>query len=205
MAARKSRPRWWTGSRTATAAPSGRHDTRDCEGCNDGAWHDQTGAAAARHQGTDRSNFAHRLSDRLDAGRRGQARGTGQSVKAVGKPLAGKTGTASESKRHLVRRLLDPAARPASLSASTKSAHPGQESQWAAPTSRAPPWPPHLPRFHEKALADQPPTPFRVAQGIEEIPVTGGGAVVPAGNAGRCAGSSRPAPRRVRPMPPARR
>jgi len=110
-------------------------------------------------------------------------RGTGRSVAAVGKPLAGKTGTSSDSKdTWFVGFSPDLAAgvfvgfdNPRTLG---KDAI-GEDEQGATVAA------PIFRDFMKGVLADQPPTPFRVAQGIEQIPVDWkSGAVVPAGTPG---------------------
>ena len=91
-------------------------------------------------------------------------RGTGVAVRAVGKPLAGKTGTSSEAKdTWFIGFSPDLAAgvfvgfdNPRTLGRYEQGA------TAAAPIFRD---------FMKGALADAPPTPFRVAPGIEEVPV----------------------------------
>src|SRR6202023_3467822 len=87
-------------------------------------------------------------------------RGTGRSVAAVGKPLAGKTGTSSEAKdTWFIGFSPDLAAgvfvgfdNPRTLG------HLEQGATVAAPIFRD---------FMKGALANSPPTPFRIAPGIE--------------------------------------
>jgi penicillin-binding protein 1A len=152
-----------------------RHDTRKCDGCN-GPWHDQPEPLLAdtREQVLD-PRTAYQIVSMLQGV---VQRGTGRSVAAVGKPLAGKTGTSSESKdTWFIGFSPDLAAgvfvgfdNPRTLGAHEQGA------TAAAPIFRD---------FMKGALADAPPTPFRVAPGIEEIPVDWkSGAPVPAGTPG---------------------
>src|SRR5438067_7114746 len=68
-----------------------RHDGRNCEGCNDADWHNQQEPLLAddREQVLD-PRTAYQIVSILQGV---VQRGTGQSVKAVGKPVGGKTGT----------------------------------------------------------------------------------------------------------------
>jgi penicillin-binding protein 1A len=91
-------------------------------------------------------------------------RGTGQSIKAVGKPLAGKTGTTNDAKDvWFVGFSPDLAVgvylgydKPRSLGAQAQAAH------YAAPVFRD---------FMTMALKDKPATPFRVPPGIKLVRV----------------------------------
>src|ERR1700743_2649092 len=73
-----------------------RHDGRNCEGCKDAAWHNQKEPRLPdpRAQIID-PRTAYQIVSMLEGV---VQRGTGRSVAAVGKPLAGKTGTSSQSK-----------------------------------------------------------------------------------------------------------
>jgi penicillin-binding protein 1A len=105
-------------------------------------------------------------------------RGTGVAVRAVGKPLAGKTGTTNESKDtwfigfspDLVCGVFVGFDNPRTLGRMEQGA------TAAAPIFRD---------FMEGALADQPPTPFRVPFGIDLVPVDShSGAMVSSGAPG---------------------
>ena len=144
-----------------------RHDARNCEGCNDGAWHDQSEPLLpdTRAQALD-PRTAYQIVSMLEGV---VQRGTGQSIKVVGKPLAGKTGTASESKSVWFIGFSPDLA--AGVYVGFDSARTlgkdvdGTDEQGAhvaAPVFRD---------FMKEALKDAPPTPFRVAPGIEEVPI----------------------------------
>ena len=113
-----------------------RHDARDCEGCNDASWHGQQEPLLAdtREQVLD-PRTAYQIVSILEGV---VQRGTGQSIKVVGKP-------AGRQDRHLAgfarasgSSVSRPTWRRASMSASTIRA------PWAripsARTSRAPPF-----------------------------------------------------------------
>jgi penicillin-binding protein 1A len=153
-----------------------RHDTRKCDGCNDADWHGQQEPLLAdtRAQIID-PRTAYQIVSMLQGV---VLRGTGRSVAAVGKPLAGKTGTSSEARdTWFIGFSPDLAAgvfvgfdNPRTLGKFEQGA------TVAAPIFRD---------FMKGALAEQPPTPFRVAPGVEEIPVDyHSGAPVPAGTPG---------------------
>jgi penicillin-binding protein 1A len=110
-------------------------------------------------------------------------RGTGQSVKVVGKPLAGKTGTSSDSQSvwfigfspDLAAGVFVGFDNPRTLGRYIG----GEEEQGATVAA------PIFRDFMKGALADAPPTPFRVAPGIEEVPIDWkSGEPVPAGTPG---------------------
>jgi penicillin-binding protein 1A len=158
-----------------------RHDARNCEGCNDGAWHDQSEPLLSdtRTQAID-PRTAYQIVSMLEGV---VQRGTGQSIKVVGKPLAGKTGTSSESKSvWFIGFSPDLAAgvyvgfdNPRTLGKDLAGTD-EQGAGVAAPVFRD---------FMKGALADAPPTPFRVAPGIEEVPIDWiSGAPLPAGAKG---------------------
>ena len=139
-----------------------RHDARNCEGCDDGDWHGQQEPLLAdtREQIMD-PRTAYQIVSMLEGV---VQRGTGVAVRAVGKPLAGKTGTSSEAKdTWFIGFSPDLAAgvfvgfdNPRTLGRVEQGA------TAAAPIFRD---------FMKGALADAPPTPFRVAPGIEEVSV----------------------------------
>jgi penicillin-binding protein 1A len=153
-----------------------RHDARNCEGCDTGDWSGQQEPLLAdtREQIID-PRTAYQIVSMLEGV---VQRGTGVSVRAVGKPLAGKTGTSSEAKdTWFIGFSPDLAAgvfvgfdNPRTLGRFEQGA------TAAAPIFRD---------FMKGALADAPPTPFRVAPGIEEVPVDWkSGAPVPPGTPG---------------------
>ncbi len=151
-----------------------RHDPRVCEGCN-GPWHDQQEPLLPddRQQIVD-PRTAYQIVSLLQGV---VQRGTGVAVKAVGKPLAGKTGTTNDSRDtwfigfspDLACGVFVGFDNPRTLGKLEQGA------TAAAPIFRD---------FMKGALADQPPTPFRVPPGIDLVPVDPySGAFVSAGDA----------------------
>jgi penicillin-binding protein 1A len=143
------------------------HDARKCDGCNDASWHSQEEPLLAdtRQQIID-PRTAYQIVSILQGV---VQRGTGRSVLAVGKPVAGKTGTSSDSQSvWFIGFSPDLAAgvyvgfdNPRTLGHDAI----GQEEQGATVSA------PIFRDFMKDALADQPPTPFRVAPGIELLSV----------------------------------
>lgn len=139
-----------------------RHDERECLGC-DARWADQSEPKLVdrREQVLDPLT-AFQVTSMLEGV---VLRGTGGSVRAVGKPLAGKTGTTNDAKDvWFVGFSPDLAVgvylgydKPQSLGNSATAG------QYAAPIFRD---------FMTAALADKPPTPFRVPAGIKLIRVS---------------------------------
>jgi penicillin-binding protein 1A len=144
-----------------------RHDDRNCDGCNDNGWHDQEEPLLSdtRQQIID-PRTAYQIVSILEGVIQ---RGTGRSVAAVGKPLAGKTGTSQDSQSvWFIGFSPDLAAgvyvgfdNPRTLGKDSV----GQDEQGATVSA------PIFRDFMKGALADQPPTPFRVAPGIELVSV----------------------------------
>ncbi len=138
-----------------------RHDGRVCDGCNIGDWKGQQEPLLAdpREQIVD-PRTAYQIVSLLQGV---VQRGTGRSILAVGKPLAGKTGTSNDAKDvwfvgfspDLACGVYVGFDNPRTLG------HSEQGATVAAPIFRD---------FMKGALADAPPTPFRVAPGIELIP-----------------------------------
>lgn len=155
-----------------------RHDMRKCEGCNDASWHNQQEPLLAdtREQIIDPRTAYQIVSMLQGVVQRGTA---AYSIGAqIPKPLAGKTGTSSDAKDtwfvgfspDLVAGVFVGFDNPRTLGAHE------QGSSVAAPIFRD---------FMKGALADAPATPFRIAPGIEEIPVDyRSGVPVPAGTPG---------------------
>ncbi len=139
-----------------------KHDTRICEDCNSPTWHGQDEPLLAdNHEQIIDATTAYQIVSLLE----GVVQyGTGVSVKAVGKPLAGKTGTSNDSKdTWFVGFSPDLAAGvfvgfddPRTLGKLEQGA------TCAAPIFRD---------FMEGALADEPATPFRIPGGIDLIAV----------------------------------
>ena len=139
-----------------------RHDDRVCEGCNAAKWNDQQVPKMIdnREQVIDpltAYQITHIMEGVID-------RGTGISIKAVGKHLAGKTGTTNEAKDlWFVGYSPDLAVgvymgfdKPRSMGDAAQAA------TWAAPVFRD---------FMEMALKDKPDTPFRIPPGIKLVSV----------------------------------
>jgi len=139
-----------------------RHDPRPCDGCDASDWRGQQEPLLAdtREQIID-PRTAFQIVSMLEGV---VQRGTGRAVAAVGKPLAGKTGTSSEAKdTWFIGFSPDLAAgvfvgfdNPRTLGRLEQGA------TVAAPIFRD---------FMKGALANSPPTPFRVAPGIELLPI----------------------------------
>ena len=139
-----------------------RHDKRSCDGCNQATWSDQPEPLLAdpREQILD-PRTAFQIVSLLEGV---VQRGTGVAVKAVGKPLAGKTGTSNDAKDvwfigfspDLTCGVFVGFDNPRTLG------HREQGATVAAPVFRD---------FMKGALSDQPPTPFRVPAGIDLVPV----------------------------------
>jgi len=160
-----------------------RHDERNCEGCNDPNWHGQEEPllADARPQVLDPRTAYQIVSILQGVVQRGTAAyAVGAQIK---KPLAGKTGTSSDSKSvWFIGFSPDLAAgvyvgfdNARSLGKELN----GTDEQGASVAA------PIFTDFMKGALADAPPTPFRIAPGIEEVPVDWvSGDPVPAGTPG---------------------
>ncbi len=144
-----------------------RHDDRNCDGCNQADWSGQQEPLLAddRQQIID-PRTAYQIVSMLEGVIQ---RGTGQSVKAVGKPLAGKTGTSQNSQSvwfigfspDLAAGVFVGFDNPRSLGRYVN----GEDEQGATVSA------PIFRDFMKGALADAPPTPFRVASGIEEVSI----------------------------------
>jgi penicillin-binding protein 1A len=158
-----------------------RHDDRNCDGCNQADWNGQQEPLLAddRQQVID-PRTAYQIVSMLEGVIQ---RGTGQSVKAVGKPLAGKTGTSQNSQSvwfigfspDLAAGVFVGFDNPRSLGRYVN----GEDEQGATVSA------PIFRDFMKGALADAPPTPFRVASGIEEVSIDWkSGDPVPAGTPG---------------------
>jgi penicillin-binding protein 1A len=152
-----------------------RHDPRFCEGCN-GRWQNQAEPLLPddREQVID-PRTAYQIVSLLQGV---VQHGTGIAVSAVGKPLAGKTGTTNDSKDtwfvgfspDLVCGVFVGFDNPRTL---------GRREQGATAAA------PIFRDFMKGALADQPATPFRVPPGIDLVTIDRhSGALVNSGNPG---------------------
>lgn len=139
-----------------------RHDDRKCAGCDAAAWDGGAPPRLAdnREQVIDPLT-AYQMTSILEGV---VQRGTAQSVKVVGKPLAGKTGTTNDAKDvwfvgfspDLAVGVFIGYDKPQSLGNAATAG------QYAAPVFRD---------FMQMALKDKPATPFRVPPGIKLIRV----------------------------------
>ena len=139
-----------------------RHDARKCEGCNEADWKNQSEPLLAdtRAQVLD-SRTAYQITSILQGVIQ---RGTGASIGVVGKPLAGKTGTSNEARNlWFVGFSPDLAAGIYVGFDDNRSLGRSEQAAYvAAPIFRD---------FMMEALNDAPPTPFRVAPGIEMVSI----------------------------------
>jgi penicillin-binding protein 1A len=139
-----------------------RHDERICQDCNDAEWHNQDEPAIVdkREQVIDPMT-AYQITSIMEGV---IERGTGQAILAVGKHLAGKTGTTNDAKDlwfvgyspDLTVGVFMGYDKPRSLGDSAQAA------LYTAPIFRD---------FMEMALKDKPDVPFRVPPGIKLISV----------------------------------
>jgi penicillin-binding protein 1A len=138
-----------------------KHDTRECRGCDaPEGWHDQPEPQIIDH----REQVLDPLTDyQITSMMEGVVQGgTATVMREVGKPIAGKTGTSNEAKDlwfmgfspDLVVGLYVGYDKPRSLGATAQAGH------TAAPIARD---------FMKLALADKPPTPFKIPAGIKLI------------------------------------
>ncbi|KAA2238155.1 penicillin-binding protein 1A [Salinarimonas soli] len=152
-----------------------RHDERECVGCAAEAWANQNEPKLVdkREQVLDPIT-AYQMVSMLEGV---VQRGTAQVVKAVGKPLAGKTGTTNDAKDvWFVGFSPDLAVgvylgydRPRSLGSSATAG------QYAAPIFRD---------FMAAALKDKPATPFRVPPGVKLIRISAASGLRAGGESG---------------------
>jgi penicillin-binding protein 1A len=155
-----------------------RHDERKCEGCNDENWHGQEEPLLAdtREQIIDPRTAYQIVSMLQGVVQRGTA---AYSVGAqINKPLAGKTGTSQDAQSTwFIGFSPDLAAGVYVGFDNPRTLGPKEQGATvAAPIFRD---------FMKAALAEAPPTPFRVAPGIEEVAIDWkSGNPVPAGTPG---------------------
>jgi penicillin-binding protein 1A len=141
-----------------------RHDERKCDGCNDGNWHGQEEPLLAdtREQIIDPRTAYQIVSMLQGVVQRGTA---AYSVGAqIDKPLAGKTGTSQDAQSvWFIGFSPDLAAGVYVGFDNPRTLGPKEQGATvAAPIFRD---------FMKEALKDAPPTPFRLAPGIEEMPI----------------------------------
>ena len=155
-----------------------RHDERKCEGCNDANWHGQEEPLLSdtREQIIDPRTAYQIVSMLQGVVQRGTA---AYSVGAqIPKPMAGKTGTSQDAQSvWFIGFSPDLAAGVYVGFDNPRTLGPKEQGATvAAPIFRD---------FMKEALGGAPPTPFRIAPGIEEVPIDWkGGNPVPAGTPG---------------------
>ncbi len=139
-----------------------RHDDRTCEGCNADAWHGQDEPTIVDNASQVLDPMtAYQMTSMLEGV---VQRGTGTAAKAIGKPVAGKTGTTNDYhdawfmgfSPDLVAGVYIGYDQPRSLGRSSTGGG------LAAPV---------FTEFMQMALADKPPIPFRVPPGLSFIPI----------------------------------
>jgi penicillin-binding protein 1A len=141
-----------------------RHDERKCEGCNDASWHGQEEPLLAdtREQVLDPRTAYQIVSMLQGVVQRGTA---AYSVGAqMDKPVAGKTGTSSDAKDTWFVGFSPDLAAGVFVGFDTpRTLGPREQGATvAAPIFRD---------FMKEALKDAPPTPFRIAPGIEQVSI----------------------------------
>jgi penicillin-binding protein 1A len=139
-----------------------KHDTRECQGCDAASWNNNPEPTMIDHreQVIDPMT-AYQITSLMEGV---VQRGTGTALKAVGKPIAGKTGTTNDSKDvwfvgfspDVVAGVYMGYDKPRKIGARATGGG------LAAPIVRD---------FMKEALADKPPIPFRVPPGIKLIRV----------------------------------
>ena len=139
-----------------------KHDMRECEGCDAKSWHDQPEPTLVDHQ----QKVLDPMTDyQIVSMMEGVVqRGTGTALRAVGKPIAGKTGTTNDSKDlwfigfspDLVCGVYLGYDKPRQIARSATGG------KYAAPIVRD---------FLKVALADKPPIPFPMPPGIKLVRV----------------------------------
>jgi penicillin-binding protein 1A len=153
-----------------------RFDSRKCPDCNQPDWHGQDEPLLDENQPQVLDpRTAYQIVSILEGV---VQRGTGVAVKAVGKPLAGKTGTSSDFRdAWFIGFSPDLVAGVFVGKDNFQTLGNGEQGALAAA--------PIFRDFMEGALADKPPTPFRVPQGIILSPINPyTGASVPEGTRG---------------------
>jgi penicillin-binding protein 1A len=139
-----------------------RHDNRPCQGCSDDSWHGQAAPLIpdTREQVIDPAT-AYQMVSLLEGV---VQRGTGARIAAVGKPLAGKTGTTNDNFDNWFVGFAPDLAVGTYVGFDTPQTLGSKETgaSSAAPVFQ---------EFMEKALAGQPAIPFRIPPGIRLVRV----------------------------------
>jgi penicillin-binding protein 1A len=139
-----------------------RHDNRPCADCNAAEWANQPEPVLPDSRGQVMDPFtAYQVTSMLEGV---VQRGTGQALKAVGKPVAGKTGTSNEERDAWFIGFTPDL---------TVGVYVGYDKP--RPMGRAATGgelaAPIVANFMRSALRDEPATPFRVPPGVELIPI----------------------------------
>lgn len=153
-----------------------RFDSRPCPDCNAQDWHGQEEPLLPENQQQVLDpRTAYQIVSMLEGVIQ---RGTGQAIKVLNRPLAGKTGTSSDFRdAWFVGFSPDLTVGVFVGKDNFQTLGNGEQGALAAA--------PIFRDFMKEALADKPPTPFRVPQGIVEVPVNAiTGAQVAAGTPG---------------------
>ena len=142
-----------------------RHDGRDCQGCVSSGWHQQKVPVLPdpRAQVIE-SGTAYQVTSMLEGV---VQRGTGRRIKAVGKPLAGKTGTTNKSRDTWFMGFSPDLAVGVYIGFDNPRGLGRREtgSSVAVPVFRD---------FMAQALANQPAIPFRIPPGIRLVRISAG-------------------------------
>ncbi|MGI9487230.1 MAG: penicillin-binding protein 1A [Geminicoccaceae bacterium] len=147
-----------------------RRDNRDCEGCLDVAWTDQPSPALAdqRERIIDETR-AYQMVNILEGA---VQRGTGRRAKAIGKPVAGKTGTSNDSKDAWFLGFTPDFAVGVYVGFDSPRTLGKKETGSSAAL-------PIFVEFMQEALKEKPPTPFRVPPGIRLVRVDADSGLLP--------------------------
>ena len=147
-----------------------RRDNRDCQGCLDIAWTDQPSPALAdqRERIIDETR-AYQMVNVLEGA---VQRGTGRRAKAIGKPVAGKTGTSNDSKDAWFLGFTPDFAVGVYVGFDSPRTLGKKETGSSAAL-------PIFVEFMQEALKDKPPTPFRVPPGIRLVKVDADSGLLP--------------------------
>jgi len=140
-----------------------RFDTRSCPDCNQAEWHEQEEPLLDENQ---QQVLDPRTAYQMVSILEGVVqRGTGARLRALGRPIAGKTGTSSDFRdAWFIGFSPDLAVGVFIGKDDFQTLGRGEQGALAAA--------PIFGDFMKEALADQPPTPFRIPQGVVLVPVS---------------------------------
>ena len=139
-----------------------RHDERDCAGCKADAWNEQPEPELLDNRDEVINPYtAYQITSMLEGV---VERGTGQRVRAVGKPVAGKTGTSNDEKDAWFIGFTPDLT--VGVYVGYDNPRPmGRDATGGELAS------PIVADFFKLALKDKPATPFRVPSGVQLIPI----------------------------------